>query len=119
MKKIVRKSHEKEIAYKLSKKKLLRQDWEGGYFSPPPVQIGLRTLPGGGSPWTPLNVMVLELNLCCSLLSNHELVDIRVVLHRLYAHTMDRTKISINLVIFFNLFIFIKVVSEAQRALEF
>ena len=39
MKKIVRKSHEKEIAYKLSKK-VAQTKLGGGYFSPP-VQIGL------------------------------------------------------------------------------
>ena len=41
MKEIVRKSHEKEIAYELSKKSYPDKTGRGGYFSPPPVQIGL------------------------------------------------------------------------------
>ena len=42
MKKIARKSHEKEIAYELSKKVTQTKLGGGGYFSPPPVQIGLK-----------------------------------------------------------------------------
>ena len=39
VKKIVRKSHEKEIAYELSKKSYQDKTERKGYFSLPPVQI--------------------------------------------------------------------------------
>ena len=50
MKKIVRKSHEKEIAYELSKKNYADKTEREGYFSPPPpVQIGLKSKTFGQS----------------------------------------------------------------------
>ena len=59
MKKIVRKSHKKEVAYKLSKKVTQTKMGEGGYFSPP-VQIGLTLSSLGGPNQPPSGVLSVD-----------------------------------------------------------